>query len=43
MKKVEKSHNMPFVAGWGSINASPQNSNKNIILFIKLIKTIKYS
>lgn len=27
MKKVEKSHNMPFVAGWGSINASPQNND----------------
>ncbi|XP_026805709.1 LOW QUALITY PROTEIN: transmembrane protease serine 9-like [Rhopalosiphum maidis] len=26
MKKVEKSHNMPFIAGWGSINASPQNN-----------------
>uniref|UniRef100_A0A2S2N8A3 Proclotting enzyme n=1 Tax=Schizaphis graminum TaxID=13262 RepID=A0A2S2N8A3_SCHGA len=29
MKTVEKSQKMPFIAGWGSTNASPQNNEMN--------------
>jgi len=35
MDNVEKSKNIPFVVGWGSINASPQKSNTNILLSIE--------
>jgi len=31
MGTAESAYNMPFVAGWGSTNTSPQKSNKNII------------
>jgi len=36
INNVEKSKNKPFVVGWGSINASPQKGNTNIVLFIEL-------